>query len=58
MAYRNDQNLNFLGEMTSKDLDGLVYCLTHDPKDGKVRLTEELTESPLYKLHHPDHHQY
>lgn len=57
MAYRNDPDLEFLGQCTSKDLDDLVYCLTHD-KDGEPRRTEELTKTSLYKQHHPDHHQY
>lgn len=57
MAYREDSDLAFLGELESKDLDDLVYCLTHD-KDGSARLTEELTMSELYKRYYPDHHQY
>jgi len=57
MAYREDSDLAFLGELESKDLDDLVYCLTHD-KDGSVRLTEELTMSELYKRYYPDHHKY
>ncbi|KQN74679.1 hypothetical protein ASF04_26225 [Duganella sp. Leaf61] len=57
MAYRYDPDLEFLEKLESKDLNDLVYSLTHD-KDGSVRLTEELTGSPLYKQHYPDHHQY
>lgn len=57
MAYRYDPDLEFLEKIDSKDLNDLVYCLTHD-KDGTVRLTEELTNSALYKRHNPDHHQY
>lgn len=57
MAYRADSDLEFLGEINSKDLDDLVYCLTHD-KDGSVRLTEELTGGSGYKAHHPDHRRY
>ncbi|MCC4307106.1 DUF3944 domain-containing protein [Alcanivorax marinus] len=57
MAYREDQDLEFLGEMPSRDLDGLVECLTRD-KDGDRRWTEELTTSDLYKSHYPDHAKY
>lgn len=42
MAYRFDDDLEFLGKLQSKDLDDLVYCLIHDT-DGKERLTESLT---------------
>lgn len=57
MAYRNDPDLEFIKEISSSDLNDLVYCLTHD-KDGDVRLTEELTNSDAYKKSNPDHHQY
>ncbi|MAO59904.1 MAG: hypothetical protein CL549_04165 [Alcanivorax sp.] len=57
MAYREDQDLKFLGEMPSRDLDELVECLTKD-KDGDRRWTEELTKSDLYKSHYPDHSKY
>ncbi|MBM94552.1 MAG: hypothetical protein CMI09_01710 [Oceanospirillaceae bacterium] len=57
MAYRQDQDLEFLGEMESKELDDLVYCLTHD-KDGEERWTEELTKNDAYKSYYPDHSKY
>lgn len=57
MAYREDSDLAFLEKLESKDLEDLVYCLTHD-KDGSVRFTEELTACDAYKSHHPDHHAY
>lgn len=57
MAYREDDDLKFLGKLKSEDLNDLVYCLTKD-KDGSSRLTEELTTNDLYKKFHPDHHQY
>lgn len=57
MAYRYDSDLEFLEQCASKDLDDLVYCITHD-KDGSARLTEELTATAVYKRHHPNHHQY
>lgn len=57
MAYRYDSDLEFLGQMSSDDLNDLVYCLTHD-RDDSVRYTEELTGSVLYKRHYPDHIKY
>ncbi len=57
MAYRYDDDLEFLQAINSVDLADLVYCLTH-AKDGEVRFTEELTTSDSYKSHHPDHCQY
>ena len=57
MAYREDADLEFLGEMSSPDLNDLVECLTKD-KDGDPRMTEELTQSRDYKRHRPDHAQY
>ena len=57
MAYRYDPDLEFLEQCVSKDLNDLVYCITHD-KDGDARLTEELTATAVYKRHYPDHHQY
>jgi uncharacterized protein YaaW (UPF0174 family) len=57
MAYRYDDDLEFLQAINSVDLADLVYCLTHD-KDGEVRFTEELTTSDSYKSHYPDHSQY
>lgn len=57
MAYRTDPDLEFLGNVFSADLEGLVSTLTHD-KDGAVRFTEELTESADYKAYYPDHSKY
>ncbi|MDR3056052.1 MAG: DUF3944 domain-containing protein [Zoogloeaceae bacterium] len=57
MEYRHDTNLEFLGTMSSKELNDLVYCLTHD-KDGENRYTEELTSTDLYKKYSPDHQKY
>ena len=57
MAYRYDPDLEFLSKCTDKDLEDLVYCLTHD-KDGNKRLTEELTLSDAYKTHNPRHSLY
>ena len=57
MAYRDDNDLNFLKEIKSEDLNDLVYTLTHD-KDGEARLTEELSTSDEYKTHEPNHSHY
>ncbi|HCG7482107.1 TPA: DUF3944 domain-containing protein [Vibrio parahaemolyticus] len=57
MEYRHDNDLEFLRNIKSEDLEDLVYCITHD-KDGEVRFTEELTTSEVYKLHHPNHTKY
>nr|USN27002.1 DUF3944 domain-containing protein [synthetic construct] len=57
LAYRYDRDLEFLGELSSEDLNDLVYCLTHD-KDGDERLTEELSNHDLYKRHYPKHSEY
>ena len=57
MAYRYDEDLEFLREMESKDIDSLVEILTQD-KNGKARWTENLTKHGLYKQHYPDHQKY
>ena len=57
MAYREDSDLEFLGQVKSEDLNDLVSVLTYD-KDGKKRHFESLTNNDLYKKYYPDHHQY
>ncbi len=57
MAYRYDEDLEFLSEIKSEDLGDLVHLLTHD-KDGIQRLTEGLTLSTGYKRHYPNHNKY
>lgn len=57
MAYRQDPDLEFLGQCSSKELDDLVYLLTHD-KDGETRWTESLTSNERYKRYYPNHTQY
>ncbi len=57
MAYRQDPDLEFLGNVSSVDLDALVRILTED-EDGDERLTEELTPHDRYKESSPDHHAY
>lgn len=57
MAYRNDNDLRFLKNVSSSDLDILVEVLIKD-KDGSARFTEELTMHDRYKSHYPNHNQY
>ena len=57
MAYREDLDLEFLGQIKSEDLNTLVRCLAYD-KDGNERIMQMLTYNDLYKRYYPDHHQY
>lgn len=57
MAYRHDEDLQFLSQCTDEELNDLVYCLTHD-KDGETRWTEELTTTSAYKAYYPKHSRY
>ena len=57
MSYRADEGLNFLGTLSSQELDDLVRILTHD-KDGEARWTETLTVKDKYKRYYPDHKMY
>ena len=49
--YRPDEGLDFLEDVPSEHLEGLVALLTEDRN-------EELTDTKGYKLHHPDHNKY
>lgn len=57
MAYLDDKGLNFLGTLSSEELNDLVHILTYD-KDGEKRTTEFLTLSERYKQHYPNHKMY
>lgn len=57
MAYREDKDLEFLAEMQSQDLNDLVRCLIYDT-DGEKRISEELSNSEIYKKYQPDHQKY
>ena len=57
MAYREDKDLKFLGEMSSESLHDLVEVLSKD-KDGDTLWTEELTNKDIYKENYPDHAKY
>jgi uncharacterized protein YaaW (UPF0174 family) len=57
MEYRYDEDLEFLRDVPSEELNDLVECLVRD-RDGDARFTEELTAAERYRRHYPDHHQY
>lgn len=57
MAYRYDEDLEFLREMKDEDLNDLVSILAYD-KDGNPRLSESLTSNELYKEFYPQHQKY
>lgn len=57
MAYRKDEDLEFLAKCSNEDLEPLVEILIKD-KDGKTRYTEELTQSKKYMYYSPDHQKY
>lgn len=57
MAYRHDPDLEFLGTLSSEELNDLVYLLTHD-KDNETRWTETLTTNDKYKRYYPEHSLY
>ena len=55
MAYRFDEDLEFLKQCSSADLSELVNLLIYDPKDGEKRLTETLSISEEYKKYGQDY---
>jgi uncharacterized protein YaaW (UPF0174 family) len=57
MAYRQDEDLSFLAQADNADLDVLVKYIT-TTKNGRTRLTEELTRHPRYIANQPDHVKY
>ena len=57
MTYRHDDDLSFLGDLASHDLNDLVYLLTHYDHQ-RIRVTEELTKSHAFQHFFPDHHRY
>ncbi|EMG7896883.1 TPA: DUF3944 domain-containing protein [Raoultella ornithinolytica] len=57
-VYRNDPDLNLLGQCSNEELQLLVSILTTDPRDGDTRWTESLTSTPEYRLLAPDHRRY
>ncbi|MEH5012337.1 DUF3944 domain-containing protein [Phytobacter diazotrophicus] len=57
-VYRNDPDLNLLGQCSNDELQLLVSILTTDPPDGDTRRTEGLTSTPEFRLLAPDHRSY
>ncbi|CAI1973451.1 DUF3944 domain-containing protein [Serratia proteamaculans] len=57
-VYRNDPDLNLLGQCSNEELQPLVSILTTDPRDGDTRWTESLTSTPEYRLLAPEHRRY
>ncbi|CAM3921159.1 MULTISPECIES: DUF3944 domain-containing protein [Enterobacterales] len=57
-VYRNDPDLNLLGQCSNEELQLLVSILTTDPRDGDIRWTESLTSTPEYRLLAPEHRRY
>lgn len=57
MAYREDEDLNFLQYCDNDDLGILVDYITKG-KNGGERLTEFLTLSENYKKYYPNHKKY
>lgn len=57
-VYRNDPDLNLLGQCSNEELQLLVSILTTDPRDGDTRWTESLTDTPEYRLLAPEHRRY
>ena len=58
MAYRYDEDLEFLRHMSSEELSGFAEILIRDPKDGEVRLTQDITESINYRRYGEDYAKY
>ncbi len=56
MAYKFDEDLEFLRELKSSDLNELVEILKG--KDGDERMTEEFSNNELFKKFYPDHQKY
>ncbi|MFI3256235.1 MAG: DUF3944 domain-containing protein [Psittacicella sp.] len=55
--YIFDNDLEFLANIASEDLDQLVDLLTKNIS-GKAKFFQQLTSSPRFKSHYPDHHKY
>ncbi|WP_165522458.1 DUF3944 domain-containing protein [Helicobacter pylori] len=57
MAYRHDEDLEFLNHLSSNDLKDLFDALVYD-EDGTLRMNEELTSSTEYKRYGHDYAKY
>lgn len=58
MAYRYDEDLEFLGKLSSEELSYLVDVLIKDPKNNEKRLTETLTTSDNFNKYGNDYARY
>ena len=56
MAYKYDQDLEFLRKMRSNELNELVEILKG--KGGNNRISEEMTGNKLFKRYYPNHKKY
>jgi uncharacterized protein YaaW (UPF0174 family) len=56
MAYREDEDLEFLKNCSTEDLDVVFTILTEE--NGTRRLTEDITYTEQYKKNAPDHTKY
>lgn len=54
IANNMDKDLQFIQNADNEDLHVLIDYLTKD-KDGEVRVTEELTQTQIYKNSYPEH---
>ncbi len=57
MAYRHDEDLEFLKRLSSNDLKDLFDVLVYD-EDGTLIMNEELTNSTEYKTYGRDYAKY
>ncbi len=57
MAYRYDNDLEFLKRLSSSDLKDLFDTLVYD-EDGALRMNEELTSSIEYQRYGHDYAKY
>ena len=57
MSYRNDEDLNFLGELSNEELEPLLDLLMFD-KDNKKIFTEQITSDVRYIKNTPNHSAY
>jgi hypothetical protein len=56
VAYKFDEDLEFLRELKSSDLNELVDILKG--KEGDERATESLSSNDLFKRFYPNHQEY
>ena len=57
MAYRKDEDLEFLRKLQDRALDNFVSILVYD-KDGEKRHSEGLSSNPKYEKYFPQHSKY